>query len=120
MLRMVMHVDQRVSLNQFALTQAAAASKRYRGCMSSEHVSGGVVHALPEDLRTALIANTLVLAAWNDISALARNEFICWVEDAKQEMTRERRIRRTTEELEEGKRRPCCWPGCKHRERNGR
>src|SRR4051794_28255333 len=26
---------------------------------------------------------------------LARNEFICWVEDAEQEMTRERRIRRT-------------------------
>jgi hypothetical protein len=26
---------------------------------------------------------------------LARNEFICWVEDAKQEIIRERRIRRT-------------------------
>ena len=35
---------------------------------------------------------------------LARNEFICWVEDAKQEKTRERRIRRTQEELEEGMR----------------
>jgi hypothetical protein len=35
-------------------------------------------------------------------------------------MTRERRIRRTQEELEEGQRRPCCWPGCKHRERNGK
>lgn len=49
----------------------------------------------------------------------ARNEFICWIEDAKQHVTRERRIRRTGEELEEGKRRPCCWPGCTHRERNG-
>jgi hypothetical protein len=43
---------------------------------------------------------------------MARNEFICWVEDAKLQMTRERRIRRTQEELEEGQRRPCCWPGC--------
>jgi len=50
---------------------------------------------------------------------LARNEFICWVEDATQ-TTQEHRIRRTQEELEEGQRRPCCWPGCKHRERNGR
>ena len=53
-------------------------------------------------------------------SPLARNELICWVEDAKQETTRERRIRRTQEELEEGQRRPCCWPGCKHRERAGK
>jgi len=59
-------------------------------------------------------------AAWLDITPLARNEFICWVEDAKQQATRERRIRRTREELEEGMRRPCCWPGCKHRERNGK
>ena len=87
--------------------------------MSSEQVPGGVVHKLPADLRETLIANAGALDAWNDITALARNEFICWVEDAKQEKTRERRIRRTREELEEGQRRPCCWPGCKHCERNG-
>jgi uncharacterized protein YdeI (YjbR/CyaY-like superfamily) len=87
--------------------------------MNSPRVSGGVVHKLPADLRKALMGNDTALAAWNDITPLARNEFICWVEDAKQEKTRERRIRRTQEELEEGKRRPCCWPGCKHRERTG-
>jgi uncharacterized protein YdeI (YjbR/CyaY-like superfamily) len=87
---------------------------------STQRVPGGVVHELPADLRKALIANTTALAAWNDITPLARNEFICWVEDAKQEMTRARRIRRTQEELAEGMRRPCCWPGCKHREPAGR
>lgn len=87
--------------------------------MSSQRVPGGVVHKLPADLRTALNANTTALDAWKDITPLARNEFICWVEDAKQAMTRERRIRRTQEELEEGQRRPCCWPGCSHRERTG-
>jgi hypothetical protein len=81
---------------------------------------GGVVHELPTDLREALLASSEALAAWNDITPLARNEFICWVEDAKQQTTRERRIRRTREELEEGQRRPCCWPGCKHRARTGR
>ena len=80
----------------------------------------GVVHKLPADLRKALIANATALDAWKDITPLARNEFICWVEDAKQATTRERRIRRTQEELEEGQRRPCCWPGCKHRARTGR
>jgi uncharacterized protein YdeI (YjbR/CyaY-like superfamily) len=87
--------------------------------MSPQSISGGVVHELPADLRTALIANATALGLWEDITPLARNEFICWVEDAKQTTTRERRIRRTQEELEEGKRRPCCWPGCKHRERTG-
>ena len=87
--------------------------------MSERRVSGGVVHELPVDLREALVAEGKVLEAWEDITPLARNEFICWVEDAKREETRERRIRRTREELEEGQRRPCCWPGCKHRERNG-
>jgi uncharacterized protein YdeI (YjbR/CyaY-like superfamily) len=88
--------------------------------MNSPRVPGGVVHELPADLRKALIANDTAFAAWKDITPLARNEFICWVEDAKQAATRQRRIRRTQEELEEGQRRPCCWPGCKHRERTGK
>lgn len=88
--------------------------------MSSQQIPGGAVHELPPDLRTALNSNAAALAAWKDITPLARNEFICWVEDAKQAATRERRIRRTQDELEEGQRRPCCWPGCKHRERTGR
>jgi uncharacterized protein YdeI (YjbR/CyaY-like superfamily) len=67
-------------------------------------VPGGVVHELPTDLREALVANVTALDLWKDITPLARNEFICWVEDAKREPTRERRIRRTQEELEEGKR----------------
>jgi uncharacterized protein YdeI (YjbR/CyaY-like superfamily) len=87
--------------------------------VTSKRVPGGVVHKLPEDLREALLVNSTALAAWRNITPLARNEFICWVEDAKQATTRTRRIRRTQEELEEGRRRPCCWPGCKHRERTG-
>jgi hypothetical protein len=80
--------------------------------MSGQTLPGGVVHILPADLRKALSVNATALDAWKDITPLARN--------AKQQKTRERRIRRTREELEEGQRRPCCWPGCKHRERNGR
>ena len=88
--------------------------------MSSQTVATGVVHELPADLRDALVADAATLAAWEDLTPLARNEYICWVEDAKQEATRHKRIRRTAESLLEGKRRPCCWPGCKHRERTGK
>jgi len=58
--------------------------------MSNPRLPGGVVHKLPADLRKALNANATALDAWKDITPLARNEFICWVEDAKQEITRER------------------------------
>lgn len=86
--------------------------------VSSPTVPGGVVHELPADMRVALLADAAALEAWMDITPLARNEFICWVQDAKRQSTRQRRIRRTREELAEGRRRPCCWPGCRHRERS--
>ncbi|MGI8309681.1 YdeI/OmpD-associated family protein [Saccharopolyspora hattusasensis] len=81
------------------ITSAWARFVRYRGSMNGQRVPGGVVHELPADLRKALIANTTAFDAWKDITPLARNEFICWVEDAKQVITRERRIRRAQEEL---------------------
>ena len=81
----------------------------------SGDVAGGTVHALPDDLGGALTGDPAALALWQGLTPLGRNEFICWVEDAKQLATRARRIVRTVEELHEGKRRPCCWVGCIHR-----
>ncbi|MGB7447958.1 MAG: YdeI/OmpD-associated family protein [Ornithinimicrobium sp.] len=88
--------------------------------MAQPLIATGPLHELPGDLRKALADDDELAALWNDITPLARNEFICWVTSAKQAPTRQRRIRRTGEELREGKRRPCCWPGCAHRERTGR
>ncbi len=72
-------------------------------------------HKLPQDLEIALNSKQKVKVLWEDITPLAKNEFICWVISAKKEETRYRRIKRTCEELLEGKRRPCCWAGCIHR-----
>lgn len=63
----------------------------------------------------AVEADPATRALWQALTPLGRNEFICWVEDAKKPETRQRRIERTCEELREGKKRPCCWPGCIHR-----
>ena len=83
--------------------------------MAEKRISQGVVHKVPPDLRKELVARPASLEAWEDITPLARNEFICWIEDAKKEETRAHRIKRTYTEIAEGKRRPCCWPGCPHR-----
>jgi len=75
----------------------------------------GTVHKAPEDLEAAVRSNPAALALWEGLTALGRNEFICWIEDARQAATRQRRIERACAELLEGKKRPCCWPGCIHR-----
>ncbi|WP_183911510.1 YdeI/OmpD-associated family protein [Simiduia aestuariiviva] len=76
--------------------------------------SGGLVHELPLDLANGL-AEEGVIGAWEALSAIGRNEFICWIEDAKKPDTRDKRIVRTIGQLLEGKKRPCCWVGCIHR-----
>ncbi len=83
--------------------------------MNRQSVATGVVHKVPNDLREVLISSASVLEKWNSLTPLARNEWICWVEEAKQLETRKRRIGRTKTELLEGMRRPCCWLGCIHR-----
>ena len=78
-------------------------------------IPGGVVHELPKDLEDALRREPIALATWQDVTPLARNEWICWIESAKKDETRRKRIDWGCENLSDGKRRPCCWPGCPHR-----
>ena len=82
---------------------------------SQKQISSGVVHEVPTDLKKALRSNPQALTAWEDITPLARNEWICWIESAKKTETRTRRIEWGCSSLKDGKRRPCCWPGCTHR-----
>ena len=83
--------------------------------MNKVKLSTGVVHKIPDDLRETLSSDSKAADAWNDITPLARNEWLCWVDSAKKAETREKRINRVKNDLKGGKRRPCCWPGCPHR-----
>jgi len=87
--------------------------------MFKQNVATGIVHQLPADLRKALVSNPDVLIKWNDLTPLARNEWICWTISVKQEETRKDHVRRVVSELKEGMRRPCCWVGCTHRKDKG-
>ena len=78
-------------------------------------LSSGVVHKMPEDLRKALIGSSKALTLWEDITPLARNEWICWVTSGKKMETRDIRIKKALSKLNSGMRRPCCWAGCPHR-----
>ena len=87
--------------------------------MTTQKLAGGTIHTLPADFRKAIQANAAVKSLWADITPLARNEWICWVTSAKKEETRQHRIEVGIDKMRGGMRRPCCWPGCKHRERTG-
>ncbi len=86
--------------------------------MSKKETATGVLHEVPDDLKKALTSDPDLLEKWNDLTPLARNEWICWVTIVKKAETREEHIERLHEDLLNGKRRPCCWPGCPHRRPN--
>ena len=56
----------------------------------------------PPDLRKALRKSTAARQRFDKLSFTHRREFVEWIEDAKKEDTRERRINKTIEMLEQG------------------
>ncbi len=83
--------------------------------MTKKAISNGVAHTVPSDLHKALTADKSALVLWEDLTPLARNEWICWITFVKKDETRRDHVKRTIRELKEGVRRPCCWLGCPHR-----
>ncbi|TSC82781.1 MAG: hypothetical protein G01um101420_139 [Parcubacteria group bacterium Gr01-1014_20] len=73
------------------------------------------VHGMPADLRKALASSGAAKLVWEDITPLARNEWICWITSGKKVETRGIRIEKALSKLKGGMRRPCCWAGCPHR-----
>lgn len=40
-------------------------------------------HKTPTDLTNALCSNTKAMSTWQDITPLAKNEWVCWIISAK-------------------------------------
>ncbi len=78
-------------------------------------IAGGTAHKITPDIAKALSADPKALTAWETLTPLARNEWICWVTFVKKDDTRREHLDRLIVELKQGKRRPCCWIGCIHR-----
>jgi uncharacterized protein YdeI (YjbR/CyaY-like superfamily) len=78
-------------------------------------IEESVFHIIPDDLKEVLISKPELLEKWNKLTPLERNEWICWTTIVKLEKTRKEHIQRLSEDILEGNKRPCCWPGCPHR-----
>lgn len=62
-------------------------------------LSEGVVHTIPADLRKALVSDPEARKKWEDITPLARNEWICWVMSLKKPETRRQHVERVCTQL---------------------
>ncbi len=64
---------------------------------------------VPSDLSGALAGSPEAKAIWDDITAVARLDWIHWITSAKQLKTRTKRINDACDMLISGKRRVCCF-----------
>jgi hypothetical protein len=64
---------------------------------------------VPADLKRALADNTAAKATWDDITPVARRDWIHWITSGKQAATRVKRIGVACEKLASGSRRACCF-----------
>ena len=64
---------------------------------------------LPPDLRAALSAHPAARTTWDDITPVARRDWIQWVTSGKKAGTRVKRIAVACDKLASGQRRACCF-----------
>jgi hypothetical protein len=64
---------------------------------------------VPTEVRKALAANPAAKAVWDDITPVARRDWIHWITSAKKEETRAKRVLVACDKLASGQRRACCF-----------
>lgn len=64
---------------------------------------------VPLDFREALASSPEATKTWDDTTTIARLDWIHWITSAKQQKTRDSRIRGACDMLASGKRRVCCF-----------
>jgi len=91
------------------LCKAAHASVGDSVTLAIEPVKEWPEPKVPEDLKSALKANSQAYAQWMDITPMARWDWIRWIRSTKNPETRKHRIETTFSKFRSGKRRPCCF-----------
>jgi hypothetical protein len=77
--------------------------------VSLEPTKEWIESEIPDDLKKALSSSPKAKALWNDITPMARWDWIRWIRAVKTVETREEHIRVALDKLNKGMRRPCCF-----------
>jgi hypothetical protein len=93
-----------------ALQRAAAIRAGDKATLAIEVMKDWPEPSVPEDLATALVAAPeKIRDLWDEITPMARWEWVRWVNATKDPDTRERRVDVSISKMRSGKRRPCCF-----------
>ena len=93
-----------------ALQHAAGISAGDTATVGIEVTKDWPEPSVPEDLAAALAAAPQKIRyLWNEITPMARWEWVRWVNATKNPDTRRRRVEVSISKMESGKRRPCCF-----------
>ena len=92
------------------LQQTAAISAGDTATLEIEPTRDWPEPDVPQDLEAALVtAPQKIQHLWNDITPMARWEWVRWVNATKNPDTRRRRVEVSISKMDSGKRRPCCF-----------
>jgi hypothetical protein len=92
------------------LRRSAGIGAGDRAAIVIEATSDWPEPEVPPDLATALTAASgKIQDLWNDITPMARWEWVRWVNATRNPGTRRRRVDVSISKLDSGKRRPCCF-----------
>ena len=93
-----------------ALQYAAGISAGDTATLDIEMTKDWPEPSVPQDLATALVAAPQKIQnLWNEITPMARWEWVRWVNATKNPDTRRRRVDVSISKMNSGKRRPCCF-----------
>ncbi|EGD07397.1 domain of unknown function (DUF1905) protein [Xanthomonas vesicatoria ATCC 35937] len=92
-----------------ALQRAAGVAAGERAALELAPVAEEPEPQVPDDLHAALSAHPHARATWDDITAVARRDWIFWIVSGKKAETRVKRIATACDMLASGKRRACCF-----------
>jgi hypothetical protein len=77
--------------------------------ISIEPTKDWIEPEVPDDVQKALSSSPQAAALWNDITPMARWDWIRWIRAVKTAETRKKHIEVALDKLNKGMRRPCCF-----------
>lgn len=91
------------------LLQAIGAKAGDSVNVSLEPTKEWIEPEVPEDLKSALKTSAKAKALWDDITPIARWDWVRWIRAVKTTETRKKHLVVMLDKLNKGMRRPCCF-----------
>ena len=83
--------------------------------MSTKIIRTTAYHNVPKTILLILKEDNVLSKLWNELTEIQRNEWVCYATTGVKPDTINKHVKRMISDIKDGKKNPCCWPGCPHR-----